>query len=88
MSKEEKKEESVAVELLLVCAEVAPAKDGHSMVRFGSQMNENVLIQMCKEDPNSWELVKKVIFDSLDRIETACGYKLNDDGTEVVRPEE
>lgn len=87
MSKEEKKE-PVVIELILVCAEVAPAENGHSMVRFGSQMNENILIQMCKEDPNSWELVKKVIFDSLDRIETACGYKLNDDGTEVVRPEE
>ena len=82
MSKEEKKE-SVVIEFLLIFAEV-----GYSMVRFGSQMNEDVLMKMCKEDPNSWELVKKVIFDSLDRVETACGYKLNDDGTEVVRPEE
>ena len=87
MSKEEKKE-SVVIEFLLIFAEVAPVEDGYSMVRFGSQMNEDVLMKMCKEDPNSWELVKKVIFDSLDRIETACGYKLNDDGTEVVRPEE
>ena len=87
MSKEEKKE-SVVIEFLLIFAEVAPVEDGYSMVRFGSQMNEDVLMKMCKEDPNSWELVKKVIFDSLDRVETACGYKLNDDGTEVVRPEE
>ena len=88
MSKEEKKEESVVVELLLVCAEVALQGDGTAKVRFGSQMNEEVLVRMCKEDNDSWELVKKVIFDSLDKIETACGYRLNDDGTEVVRPEE
>lgn len=87
MSKNEAKE-PVVVELMSVCAEVAPAEDGKAMVRFGSQMNEEVLTKMCKEDPNSWELVKKVIFDTLDRVETACGYRLNDDGTEVVRPEE
>lgn len=87
MSKNEAKEPKI-FDLMVVCAEIVPQGNGTAKVRFGSQMNEEVLIRMCKEDNDSWELVKKVIFDSLDKIETACGYKLNDDGTEVVRPEE
>lgn len=86
MSKNEVKEPKI-FDLMVVCAEIALQGDGTAKVRFGSQMNEEVLVRMCKEDNDSWELVKKVIFDSLDKIETACGYELNDDGTEVVRPE-
>lgn len=80
--------ESKLCELMLICAEITPREDGTAEVKFGSQMNDEILIQMCRDDKKSWELVKKVIFDSLDKIETHCGYALNDDGTEVVRPTE
>ncbi|MBO5475537.1 MAG: hypothetical protein J5982_03405 [Bacilli bacterium] len=86
MNKSEKQETKL-FELMLICAEIQPQGNGEAKVRFGSQANEEVLIQMCKEDEESWELFKKVIFDTLDKIETAGGYKLNDDGTEVIRPE-
>ncbi len=85
---ESEQQETKIIDLILIAAEVKPQKDGGSLVRFGSQMSEELLIQICKEDQESWDLIKKVIFDSLDKIETACGYRLNDEGTEVVRPEE
>lgn len=87
MNKSEEQETKL-FELMLICAEIQPQEDGKSKVRFGTQANEEVLIQMCKEDEQSWELVKKVIFDTLDKIETACGYRLSEDGTKVIRPEE
>lgn len=80
-------QEPYRVELLLVSALVEPKENDTPTVTFGSQSAEKILTTMCKEDEQSWELVKKVIFDTLDKIETACGYKLNDDGTEVTRPE-
>ncbi len=84
---ESEKQETKICELILICAEIQPPVEGKPMVRFGSQTNEEILIQMCKEDPEAWNLVKKVIFDTLDRIETASGYVLNEDGTEVIKPE-
>lgn len=69
---ESKKQESNFYELILVLCEVVPQEDGTSKVRFGSKANEEALIQMCKEDPESWNLVKSVINDTITQIETAA----------------
>lgn len=71
MSKEKQREPFTA-ELLLVLAEVHPQESGESKVRFGTQAAEPILIQMCKEDPESWKLVKQVITDTINKIEAAA----------------
>lgn len=69
---ESEKQESNFYELMLILCEMVPQEDGTSMVRFGSKTNEEALIQMCKTDPESWNLVKKVINDTITKIETAA----------------
>ena len=79
----EQENNTVVAELLLVLAEVNNEK--HE-VRFGTKTNEDVLLEMCKQDPKSWEVFKNVIFETLDKIETASGcYALNEENTEVIR---
>lgn len=70
MSKETKK--PFTAELLLVIAEVHPKEAGQAEVRFGTQTAEPILIQMCKEDPESWKLVKNIITDTINKIEAAA----------------
>lgn len=69
---ESEQQENKIYELIIVCAEIELPRDGKTAVRFGSQANEEVLIQMCKGDPESWNLVKKVVNDTLNKIETAA----------------
>ncbi len=56
----------VLAELLLVVAEVN--NETHE-VKFGARLNENILIEMCKTDSKSWEVVKKITLESLSIIE-------------------
>lgn len=69
---ESEKQETKIIDLIIIAAEVQPQEDGGSLVRFGSQMYEDLLIQIFKEDQESWNLIKKVINDSLNKIETAA----------------
>lgn len=69
---ESEKQDTKIIDLIIIAAEVQPQEDGGSLVRFGSQMYEDLLIQICKEDQESWNLIKKVINDSLNKIETAA----------------
>lgn len=71
MSKENTKQ-PFTVDLLLVCAEVTPQKDGMSSVRFGAKSAEEILTKMCKEDPESWKIVKSVVNDVFNKIEAAA----------------
>lgn len=56
---ESEKQETKIIDLIIIAAEVKPQEDGGSLVRFGSQMYEDLLIQICKEDQESWNLIKK-----------------------------
>lgn len=68
-------EEAKIFELILICADLRPTEDGKTAVRFGSQTNEEALIKMCQEDSESWNLVKKVINDTITCIETKAKEK-------------
>lgn len=74
MQKDNKPKPSVS-ELMLVSVLVEP-KDGEELqITFRSQTADKILFQLCKEDPNNWNLFKKVVNDTLDKIETAAKEK-------------
>lgn len=67
--KENNNENIVFTELMLLCAEI---NQENNTARFGVKTAEEILIQMCKEDPNSWQIVKKVVSEALEKIEAAA----------------
>lgn len=60
------------VDLMVVVAEV---NDEANTVRFGTKTNDEVLVNMCKTDSDSWELVKKVVEESIKYIEAKANEK-------------
>lgn len=60
------------VDLMVVVAEV---NDEANTVRFGAKTNDEVLVNMCKTDSDSWELVKKVVEESIKYIEAKANEK-------------
>ena len=50
------------VDLMVVVAEV---NEEANTVRFGAKTNDEVLVNMCKTDSDSWEWVKKVVEESI-----------------------
>lgn len=53
-------------DLIVVVAEV---NSEANTVRFGAKTNDDILVNMCKSDSKSWELVKKVVQESINYIE-------------------
>ena len=60
------------VDLMVVVAEV---NDEANTVRFGTKTNDEVLVNMCKTDSDSWKLVKKVVEESIKYIEAKANEK-------------
>lgn len=60
------------VDLMVVVAEV---NEEANTVKFGAKTNDEVLVNMCKSDSKSWELVKKVVQESIKYIEAKANSK-------------
>lgn len=63
--------ETKMFDLLVIAVEVKE-ENGETMARFCSKLNEEVLIQMCKEDQESWNDIKETVNNVLTMIETAA----------------
>lgn len=59
-------------DLIVVVAEV---NEEANTVKFGAKTNDEVLVNMCKSDSKSWELVKKVVQESIKYIEAKANSK-------------
>lgn len=60
------------VDLMVVVAEV---NEEANTVRFGAKTNDEVLVNMCKTDPQSWEIVKKVALEVINYVEAKANEK-------------
>ena len=60
------------VDLMVVVAEV---NEEANTVRFGAKTNDEVLVNMCNTDPQSWEIVKTVALEAINYVEAKANEK-------------
>ena len=60
------------VDLMVVVAEV---NEEANTVRFGAKTNDEGLVNRCKTDPQSWEIVKKVALEAINYVEAKANEK-------------